>query len=234
MHGPAKKRRPHSRATVFLTVASLASITILLWGIAQPVFEQRPVVTWRMGSDLTEPAQLAEVTTGTPVALELELPFPAFVYVASWSLAMGTIALFPSEHLDNGRENPLPIGTHHLPGLHEGKPMTWPTPNVAGPLHYLVVASRERRPELEEALGRVRQMGHLGRPGHGFEDRGMYVFVPERGLDDNAQRDAPRAADLRAAMTACGDVAALGASGPMRELADARGVFVRPLVLRGH
>jgi len=234
MHGQPKRRRPNSRATVFLTVASLVSITVLLVGIAWPAFSPRPRAVWCLGPELQPAPQLVEVTNGTPVALEIELPFPAFVYVASWSAAMGTVALFPSEQLSTAHDNPLPTGLHHLPGLHDGKPMTWPTPNVVGPIYYLAVASREPRPDLESALRRVRQMGHLGRLGHAFDDRGMYLFVPEAGLDDSLPLDAPAAPELDAARTVLASLAGQPGTGPMRELPDTPGVFARPFVVEGH
>lgn len=234
MPSPATKPRPRSRATVFLAVASLLSFTILFWGIVAPTLDPRPEVTWRIGDDLRAAKRFTEATNGTPLALEIDLPFAAFVYVASWSAAMGTIALFPSEQLSTESENPLAAGKHQFPGLHDGTPMTWPTPNIAGPFYYLVVASRERLTDLEDALRRVRQMGHLGKLRTGFEDRGMYVFVPESGLDAAAPQDAAIAPTLEAARTAFPDPDALDGSGPMRELPTATSVFVRPFVVRGH
>lgn len=234
MHGQAEKRRPRSRATTFLAVASLVSLTVLLVGIAWPALTPRPRVTWHVGGDPHAAVQMTQVTNGTPVSLEIDLPFEAYVYVATWSLAMGTIALFPSEQLVTPHANPLPAGVHLLPGAHDDKPTTWPTPNVIGPIYYLVVVSRQQRSELESALHRVRQMGHLGRPGSGFEDRGMYLFVPEAGLDESLPLDTPIAPELEAARAVLGSLPARDAGGAMRELDVEDSVFVRPFVVNGN
>ncbi|MEZ5963290.1 MAG: hypothetical protein R3F56_05520 [Planctomycetota bacterium] len=219
---------------MFLALASLASLAVLLVGIAWPALSPHPRMIWRVGSDLHEARQETEVTSGTPVALEVDLPFPAHVYVASWSTAMGTIALFPSEHLATARANPLPAGKHHLPGLHEDTPTTWPTPNVVGPVYYLALVSCEPRPQIEAALRRVRQMGHLGQPGTGIEDRGMYVFVPEAGLDEAVPPDVPVAPEFDAARTVLGELAGQEGSGAARELPGEAGVYARPFVVIGH
>src|SRR5688572_12055535 len=230
---PARKGS-FSRATVFLTVASLVSLAVLLLGIALPALRPTPQVAWHVGDDQAASVQqFAEVSTGTPIGLVVDLPYPAHVYVASWSELQGTIALFPSDRLASALRNPLPAGRHALPGVLDSKAMTWPTHSVVGPIHYFAVASRERLAELEDVLHRTKQMGHMARLGPGFTDRNMYVFAPEGGLQVLPPNDRPAAVELDAARTAFHDLAALGSAGPMRELSDRPGVFVRPLVLQG-
>ena len=226
-------RPPRSRATVFLTVASLVSLTVLLGGIMLPSFDPKPRLRWRLGDDQRKVAQFAEATANTPVFLRLDLPFPAHVYVASWSHMQGTIALFPSERLSTDLANPLPAGQHELPGHFEDKPMSWPSHAVVGPIHYLVVVSREPLTELADVLRRVRQMGHMARLGTGFHDRGMYLFAPEGGMKAVPSNDQPAAADLEAARTAFTNLESLDSDGPLLELTDRPGVYVRPFVLQG-
>ncbi len=232
MPAPTPKR-PYSRATVFLTVASLVSLTVLLLGVGWPAVGTLPRAAWRLGDQQRLAAEGKSVPAGTPIGLSLELPFPAHVYVASWSTLQGTIALFPSERLASELENPLPSGQHWLPGTLEGKPMTWPVHAVVGPIHYLVVASREPIASLDETWSRLRQMGQMARPGAAFHDREMYVFPPDAGMKVVPSTDAPAAAELEAARTAFGSDGSAASDGPMRHLAGQQGVFVRPFVVQG-
>lgn len=226
-------RPPRSRATVFLTVASLVSVTVLLGGIMLPSFDPRPRARWRIGEDQRKVAQFAEATANTPVFLELDLPFAAHVYLASWSRMQGTIALFPSERLSTDLMNPLPAGKHQLPGRFEDKLMSWPSHAVVGPIHYLLVVSKEPLAELNDTMRKVRQMGHMARLGTGFHDRGMYLFAPEGGMKLVPSNEQPAAKELDAARTAFTNLESLDSDGPLLELPDEPGVFVRPFVLQG-
>src|SRR5690606_37476450 len=192
----ASPKRPHSRATVFLTVASLVSLTVLLVGTALPARRIVPFVFWQLGDGDRAVEQYAEVPAGTALGLTIELPFAAHVYVASWSALQGTIELFPSARLSTELTNPLPDARHWLPATLEGTRLTWPTHAVVGPIHYLVVVSREPCTGLEETLRRVRQMGHMARLDSGFGDRSMYVFAPEGGMKVVPPNDKPAAPEL--------------------------------------
>lgn len=227
--------RRRSTATVFLAVASSVSLTVLLFGTALPALLPAPEVAWRVGDDLRTVEQFAEIATGTPLRLEVELPFPAHVYVASWSRLQGTIALFPSQRLDTELANPLPAGRHALPGPvrgnRDGRAPTWPVHDVVGPITYFVVASREPLPDLEAALAAVRQMGQMGRPGTGFADDSLYLFAPAGGMKGMPANDQPAADVLRSLVArSLDDMHTDGRMRPVRPGSDAWG---RAFVVQG-
>lgn len=230
MPPPIKPRR--SQATVFLTVASLLSMTVLLGGMALPAFDPRPSLRWRVGDDLRRVPQLTELGSGTALRLELDLPFPAFVYVASWSQVQGTIALFPSERLTGAPINPVPPGTTAFPGQLDGKPMTWPTHAVVGPIHYLVIVSRQRLVELEASQRRVRQMGHMTRASGIPIDQSMYLFAPTLGMRTEPPSDRPADPVLEAAMKTLTSTRA-DSDGRLRPVPGHDGVFARVFVVQG-
>lgn len=230
MPPPVKQRR--SQATVFLTVASLLSMTVLLGGMALPAFDPRPSLRWRVGDDLRKVPQLTELASGTALHLELDLPFPAFVYVASWSQVQGTIALFPSERLTGAPSNPVPAGTTAFPGQLDDKPMNWPTHAVVGPIYYLVVVSRERLADLEAAQRRVRQMGHMTRASGIPIDQSMYLFAPTQGMRAAPPSDRPADPVLEAAMKTLTSTRA-DSDGRLRPVPGHDGVFARVFVVQG-
>jgi hypothetical protein len=224
----AATRRRHSRATVFLTVASLVSVAVLLLGIAWPT--SPPLrASWRLGDEQRPAGGQPTVAAGTPISVQLTLGFAAHVYVVSWSPLQGTIALFPSARLATEVTNPLAAGEHWLPGMFESKPLTWPLHAVVGPVHYLVVASRVPLPALAETVQRLRQMGHMGKLGAGFTDRAMYVFAPEAGMKVVPSNEAPAAPEFAAARA----VAQAQGEGVLRELAGHSGVFGGGFVVQG-
>jgi hypothetical protein len=225
--------RPRSRATVFLTVASLVALTVLFVGIAAPAPPAPPRLAWHLFEDHRVLPQGSEVAAGAPIGVTVELPFPAHVYVASWSALQGTIALFPSDRLSTELRNPLPPGAHWLPATLDGERLTWPTHAVVGPIHYLTLVSRQPLPDLEERLQQVKQMGHMAKLGTGFADRGMYVFAPSGGMRIAPPNDAPAAPELEAARAAFTALPSLAGAGELMELPGRPGVFAFPYVVQG-
>ncbi len=230
MPHPAGQRR--SQATVFLTVASLLSMTVLLGGMALPAFDPQPSLRWRVGDDMRKVPQLTELAAGTALRLELDLPYPAFVYVASWSQVQGTIALFPSERLAAAPGNPLPAGTVALPGTFDGFAMNWPTHAIVGPIHYLVVVSRDRLTGLEASLRSVRQMGHMTRASGAPIDQSMYLFAPGQGMRGAPPSDRPADPILEAALATLQSTRA-DSDGRLRVLPGVADAVGRAFVVQG-
>jgi hypothetical protein len=219
-------RRPRSRTTLFLAIASLASLAVLLGGLALPALFPVPALRWRVGEDRKQVDGFSEVKAGTQLLLEVSLPETAHVYVLSWSRIQGTIALFPSERLNTNLVNPLPPGKHVIPGVFDGEPMTWPSHNVIGPVSYVVLASEHPLGEVEAVLPRLRQLGHMGKLA-GVHDKEMYLFAPSGGMKATPPPESPAVPDLKAAI----DDVQVSSDGPLRKLRA--GVWARSFTLQG-
>jgi hypothetical protein len=144
-----------------------------------------PSVTWRFGADRTAVQPFEQVPMWEPMDCEVDLPFPAFVYVVSFDYVRGTVTYFPTEylgtdHLDQatGTMNRLAAGRHRIPGTWDAKPLTWYVPNTEESVSLCVVVSRQAIPELDARLVLTRQFGNRA-----FKDRSMGYYMPRAGRD---------------------------------------------------
>lgn len=90
------------------------------------------------------------VTPGDGLSLELRTIETLHVYVLNQDLAGAVFVLYPSQNFDLG--NPLPQGTHRLPGTREGAPVDWEVTSAGGRETVVVVASRSPLRALERDL----------------------------------------------------------------------------------
>lgn len=118
-----------------------------------------PASTWRigLGAQVTQGRNYHELAAESPIRLSFTCSEPRYVYVFSHSLEDGTVLMFPSADLKGGLANPLPAGNTVLPGVSGDKDLAWTTRSgILAVTTLVAIASRERIPELEELIGKVR------------------------------------------------------------------------------
>lgn len=125
----------------------------------------------------------SRLALGDRLTLEFEASAPLYVYVINEDEAGHAYALFPLPGLD--AQNPLPPGaTHVLPGIRDGRNLSWEVDSPGGREHLMVLASPTRLVEFEA------DMNGLARPGQ------VAVAIPDaarvhlRGLGSLAESPA--------------------------------------------
>jgi hypothetical protein len=214
--------RPVRRTRLIVALSSLAVLgAVATAGTIAFQHGDGPYATWRFGPDHETVGPFEDVPMADPVNLELSLPFKAWIYTVCFSLAQGPRALFPSDYLATDVQNPLPAGTHRLPGRLEGKDLTWVVPSCKNQaVSYLLVVSRKPLPDLQNRMSTFFQIGNTA-----FSDRSFGSYMPKGGktvLPKQNRVDHPllkQAAWNREAVT----------DGPMFELKDHPGVFIRAM-----
>ena len=160
------------RSTAIRTGA-MATLPLLVWAgltMAAPV---APSITWYL--DETPGIEtFATVRPSIRLQVEIEHRQPLYVYVATHNPSQGAAALFPTPWLATVKENPLPGGSHRLPGTFGGIQLAWATPDVLAPVDLLVLASEEPLAEVEQWFGRIRQASNSV-----FPDRRMVFSLPK-------------------------------------------------------
>lgn len=150
--------QPTTRRRVRLLTLALAGLAA---GYAAFAPDDGPSVRWLGGDSAGAIEPMATLPAAYPLALELELPRPMYVYVASHDLVRGTIAMFPSTMLRSDLPaNPLPAGRHTLPGTLDGADLRWHAGDGVGATSLMIIASPTPRPDLATVLERCRQMGN--------------------------------------------------------------------------
>jgi serine/threonine protein kinase len=126
----------------------------------------------------------ARLSLGDSLTLEFETSAPVHVYVINEDEAGHAYALFPLPGFEP--RNPLSPGTRHLlPGVRDGKSLSWTVDSPGGREHLLVLASPDRLIEFEA------EMNALARPGQ------TAVPIPEsarlrlRGLGGLSETPSP-------------------------------------------
>ncbi len=120
-----------------MTVASTASLAIesAMYRSTSSIPQPLPSGSGVQPGDLL----FLEVTTGEDV----------YLYVLNGDEEGELFVLFPLAGLELG--NPLPVGRHYLPGRGGGIDQDWKVTSAGGTESFLVVASRSRLPDLEDA-----------------------------------------------------------------------------------
>jgi hypothetical protein len=143
------------------------------------VFQQGdgPRAEWRFGPDRQTVEPFDEVPIADPMTLEVSLPFEAWVYTVYFSLTDGCRAMFPSDYLATDLSNPLPPGTHRLPGKLDGKEMDWVVPGQKSQVvSFMVVVSKKPLPGLRKRMRTFFQIGNTA-----FVDRTFGSYLPKGG-----------------------------------------------------
>ena len=210
-----------ARRTNFVTVVVFLFLlgALVAGGITAFDLHNGPEATWRFGPERQAVAPFDEVPMLDPVILEVRVPFTAWVYAVSFSHAGGCRAQFPSDYLATDLENPLPAGTHRLPGRLEGKDLEWFVHGVKGEaVSYILVVSKRPLPDLHERMKTLFQIGNTAFPDGSFGSyipKGGKAVLPEKHriphpLLKQAAYDRDAAVD-----------------GPMLEVKHQHGVFIR-------
>jgi hypothetical protein len=171
-----------NRRALLLPAAALAVAAVLWQQFARSNGSPIPAATWRLGTgtDIRQAQNYEVVPAETPVRLSWMCGEPRFVYVFSHSAEDGTLLLFPSPELGSDLPQPIAAGNHVLPGRREGKELAWTTrAQILATTTYVVVAARERVPELETLLPRLRRWSTSVMP-----DRSMQVTNPTTAPSD--------------------------------------------------
>ncbi len=216
---PRSDRTPRRTVVIFCGVALAALGTISLWS-----GQDLPRATWRDGAGDPMSAY-SHVDPSAAFTLQLELPRPMHVYVASHDLVRGTLAMRPSATLrGDAAPNPLPAGRHDLPGVHLDRALQWPVGDGVGMNTVVLIASEEPLPELVAALARCRQLGNAA-----FPDRPLLgTYAPATGMESTPPRSRP----AHPLLEACSALIAERADSDLLPVPDAPGVYAS--VLRLH
>ncbi|MHC4078667.1 MAG: hypothetical protein ACYST0_09550, partial [Planctomycetota bacterium] len=133
--------------------------------------------------------------------------------------AGGCRALFPSDYLATDVQNPLPVGSHRLPGRLDSKDLEWHVPNNKNEaVSYILVVSRKPLPDLHQRMQTLFQIGNTA-----FPDRSFGSYLPKGGKAVLPERHMIPHPLLKQA--AYDHDAAL--DGPMVEMKHQRGVFIK-------
>ena len=166
--------RPTSKVPLWPVMAAallvVISVAILLVIRAQPqsadAATQPPVASSTATLIRTRDGQRTPLATGASVRpgdqlhLKLELPGAHHIYVLNEDLNGALFVLFPLAGLE--QPNPLPAGTHRLPGRKDGVPLDWQVTTAGGREKFLVIASVEPLGELERTLQELQAAGSGG------------------------------------------------------------------------
>jgi hypothetical protein len=166
-----------------VVVPAIAVVTALvLWLTRDPAPAPGvPAATWRIGSgaEVKQVRNYDELPAGSPVRLSFTCDEPRFVYVFTHSVQDGTLLLFPSPDVRSDLSQPLPAGNSVLPGKRDGKELAWDTRAEVQPTTtFLVVAAKEKVPELEALLPKLRRWTNTA-----LTSGAMGVTNPPNGID---------------------------------------------------
>lgn len=149
----------NARLVVVPAIAVVAAVVI--WLTREPGPQPGiPAATWRIGTgaDVKQARNYDELQPGSPVRLSFTCDEARFVYVFSHSVQDGTLLLFPSPDVRSDLTQPLPAGASVLPGKRDDKDLTWNTRIEVQPTTtFLVVAAKDKIPELEALLPKLRR-----------------------------------------------------------------------------
>ena len=168
-----------ARPTRFVTVLVLLVLLGVLVAGGITAFDplDAPEATWRFGPQRQTVEPFDEVPMLDPLILDVRLPFAAWVYAVSFSHASGCRAQFPSDFLATDLENPLPAGSHRLPGRLEGKDLQWRVDKVKGEaVSYILVVSKRPLPDLHRRMKTLFQIGNTA-----FPDGSFGSYLPKGG-----------------------------------------------------
>jgi len=152
-------------ARLVLIPVAAAAIAFAVWKFApaspadSPSPSPTPAAMWRigLGTEIKQGRNYHELAAESPIRLSFTCSEPRYVYVFSHSLEDGTVLMFPAAELKGGVANPLPAGNTVLPGVSGDKELAWTTRSgVLAVTTFVAIASRERVPELEGLIGKVR------------------------------------------------------------------------------
>lgn len=214
----AKSRRPR-RAVLVVEAAVLATLAaIWISGRTPPA----PSVRWQFGETRTAQEPFAELPADHPVRLQVEIDEPLHVYVASWDMLRGNVALWPSTRLKSmASVDPLAAGTHELPGRWEQQDIVWHVGDGVGVTTFLVIASRRPLDDLAAAMLRFRQMGNAAFP----DRRECATYAPDAGMDVVP----PLHAIAHDLLKLCAEQAGIDHDGPMVPVPDRDGVWMKAM-----
>ncbi|MCA8957254.1 MAG: hypothetical protein KDC87_14355 [Planctomycetes bacterium] len=182
---PSKSRNLRVRPRfVLITLAAAAVVAAIGLTTLEP---RAPSVTWAFGNGTEQHTvePFGSVPRWDDMAVEVSLPWPAYVYVVAFDYQRGTVTYFPSEFLGTdyrdavtGRMNHFPAGNHRIPGQWQGTALKWFVPDVAETVSLCTVVSREPLEKLETTLKLTRQAGNTA-----FPDKSMGLYMPRAGRD---------------------------------------------------
>jgi hypothetical protein len=92
--------------------------------------------------------------------MEVESSEPAHLYLVNEDEIGNVWLLFPLSGYD--LENPIPAGTHRLPGTLAGQERSWVVSSAGGTETFLMIASRDPLPEIEAEIARLPQAAEAG------------------------------------------------------------------------
>ncbi|MGE0143907.1 MAG: hypothetical protein AB7I19_09070 [Planctomycetota bacterium] len=213
--------RPRVRLGPILLVEGLV-LGILLVVLLAGRAGNTPELRWQFGEVGETRDVFAELPPGFPLRLEIDLPEPMHVYVASHDAMRGNIAMWPSAQLQTeAPSNPVPAGRQRLPGSFKGQEVQWHVGDGVGVTTFFVIASRQPIADLNRAMASFRQLGNAA-----FPDRRMCsTYAPKGGMDSVPPPGKP-GHDL---LAWCADQAADLHDGAMKPIAGRPGAFFKTM-----
>ena len=170
MTPPDRQRRRNKIRPLSLALAALA-----LTGITFYSGSNQPQANWRFGPEQVSCEPFDQVPMFDAANLQVTVPFKAWVYVVYYSQNQGCRAMFPSDYLASDLHNPLPKGSHRLPGTWKQKDLAWFVPNCRNEaVNFITVVARESNEVLTREVLVVRRDG----------PDGALLETPKNGDDD--------------------------------------------------
>jgi hypothetical protein len=142
---------------LFLTAAALAAgWWVLSSGKATSKLSVRADLV-RAEEPGTPLADGATIGPGDRLAMQVELKQPTYLYLINEDEQGESFVLFPLPAVEP--QNPLPAGSHQLPGAIAGQPQNWVVTSTGGSEHFLVVASSRPLDVVESFIEGTRKAG---------------------------------------------------------------------------
>ena len=209
----------HRPFRYLLLLEGVALAALLVFWFAGGSSTAAPNLNWKFGDTGGAKEPFASLPADFPVRLEVELPGPMHVYVASHDTLRGNVALWPSTQLKSDLlTNPLAKGRHVLPGRYDRKDVEWHVGDGVGVTTFMVIASVEPIADLASAMKRFRQMGNAAFP----DRRQCATYAPDGGMS----LVPPRSEIAHELLKRCAEEAPEAHDGPMIALDDRPGVFM--------
>lgn len=166
----------NTRLLLVPAIAVVAAAVVWKYTASPSVPPGLPAAAWRvgLGTETRQGRNYDELAPETPIRLYFHCDEPRYVYVFSHSAEDGTLLLWPSPPLESDLAQPLPPGSHVLPGKLADKELSWTTRSgIHAVTTFVAIAAREKVDELEALLPKVRQWTNRV-----FTDRTMLVSLP--------------------------------------------------------
>ena len=201
---PSVATKPRARpqpTTLFLLFVTLAVMVAAWWALSS----SKNSAGLNVQADLTlarsPDVPLADgnlVSPGDRLELQIQIGQPTHLYLFNEDENGESFVLFPLPGVQP--QNPLPAGSHRLPGTIDGESQSWVVTSTGGSEHFLVVASANALPSVQVFLENTRKAGDSSATSSEPGDNGTETVRGVGGLTRTGAPPAQNLESLRAAI----------------------------------